>query len=284
MRGSLHRSSLCLSPHYCWLQSCTCEICVRFVSREIPLQVQEFIKSMKENKVARNSCHQARTYKLVVCNWSPDTRSSLLGVYAGGWLWKWLETRHSVRGHEWPLSLLQRPGEKVSLKKKIYTYFVYFAHDFSTCLLHVFVEQLVSPKLHTQPHACFGHAIQSGIGSFIINVYHQIPIGLMHKWFMSHQVPRLLVNVVELMQLHPVKMLKKTTIGCSFFPRYLYFFWHSEFNNNMFWADRLSRAGLSSYTVFYTVFLHTFHIIWASVFVMSSCLLSAKLGIIVSTI
>lgn len=64
------------------------------------------------------------------------------------------------------------------------------------------------------------------VGSFVTDIDHH----LLHKLFMFSchfcyfygrpQVPRLLVNVVELMQLDPVKTVMKTTIGCSFFSRY----------------------------------------------------------------
>lgn len=81
------------------------------------------------------------------------------------------------------------------------------------------------------------------IGSFITDIYHHISNCLLHQWFMflchfcsfngQLQVPRALVNVVELMQLDPVKTVTKTTIGCSFFSRYLSVFkgpYYGHFN------------------------------------------------------
>lgn len=67
---------------------------------------------------------------------------------------------------------------------------------------------------------------------FCICLQSPITDCLLHKWLMffhhrcppsvRHQVPRLLVNVVELMQLDPVKTVMKSTIGCSFFSRYFF--------------------------------------------------------------
>ncbi|XP_075893580.1 phospholipase B1, membrane-associated-like [Nelusetta ayraudi] len=48
------------------------------------------------------------------------------------------------------------------------------------------------------------------------NYTHNLMLGLD---MLYSQVPRLLVNVVELMQLDPVKTVMKSTIGCSFFSR-----------------------------------------------------------------